>query len=187
MQADAKQLIDDLKNRTEEIIREVRKFEPLNEAQLNWKAHPQSWSILECLEHLNLYGDYYLPELQRRITKASKTSRPTTFKSGLIGNYFALMMLPREGKVKKMKTFKDKDPINSNLTAQVITRFLQQQETLLQLLEQARSVDLNKVKTSISISRLLKLKLGDTFRVVVYHNQRHLLQAQNVWTRMPDK
>ncbi|RXM56703.1 hypothetical protein BOQ60_25350, partial [Chryseobacterium sp. CH1] len=31
-------------------------------------------------------------------------------------------------------------------------------------------IDLEKTKTSISISKLIKLKLGDTFRFVIYHN-----------------
>ena len=37
-----------------------------------------------------------------------------------------------------------------------------------------------KTKTAISISKLMKLRLGDTFRFVTAHNERHLLQAENV-------
>ena len=42
------------------------------------------------------------------------------------------------------------------------------------------SLDLNKIKTAISISKWIKLKLGDTFRVVVYHNERHIKQANKI-------
>lgn len=69
------------------------------------------------------------------------------------------------------------NPVNSKLTKEVLTVFLSQQQTMLKLLNQARSISLNKTKTSISISKLIKLKLGETFRVVIYHNQRHLVQA----------
>jgi hypothetical protein len=62
----------------------------------------------------------------------------------------------------------------------VITKFLDQQKQLLELLTKAQSVDLNKVKTSISISRWIKLRLGDTLRVVIYHNQRHMKQAGRI-------
>jgi uncharacterized protein (DUF2249 family) len=48
---------------------------------------------------------------------------------------------------------------------------------MLELLEIARSKNLNRIRTSISISKLIKLKLGDTLRVVIYHNGRHLQQA----------
>ncbi|MEO9077333.1 MAG: DinB family protein, partial [Gelidibacter sp.] len=41
--------------------------------------------------------------------------------------------------------------------------------------------------TAISISNLIKLKVGDTFRVVVYHNERHLVQANRISTKYPDQ
>lgn len=41
----------------------------------------------------------------------------------------------------------------------------------------AQQVSLNKTKTGISISTWIKLKLGDTFKVVIYHNKRHIVQA----------
>jgi hypothetical protein len=77
-----------------------------------------------------------------------------------------------------MKTFKDKDPYGSDLDKATIEKFNKQQEQLLDLLSKAAGVSLTRTKTAISISKLIKLKLGDTFRVVIYHNQRHLVQAQ---------
>jgi hypothetical protein len=48
---------------------------------------------------------------------------------------------------------------------------------MLSLLEQAKSVNLQKIKASITLSKFIKLRLGDVFRVVIYHNERHLEQA----------
>jgi uncharacterized damage-inducible protein DinB len=45
------------------------------------------------------------------------------------------------------------------------------------LLQSAREVDLNRTKTAISITKLITLKLGDTFRFVITHNERHMAQA----------
>jgi hypothetical protein len=50
----------------------------------------------------------------------------------------------------------------------------------LNLLEQGKKVDLTRTRTSISISSLIKLRLGDTLRVVIYHNQRHLAQVRRI-------
>ncbi|MGB3549023.1 MAG: hypothetical protein WBA17_18760 [Saprospiraceae bacterium] len=36
---------------------------------------------------------------------------------------------------------------------------------------------MNRTKTAVSITKLIRLRLGDTLRVVVYHNQRHVAQA----------
>lgn len=88
-------------------------------------------------------------------------------------------MLPKE-KLNKMKTFKDKNPIGSGLDKRTIERFINQQEQLLNLLDKSKEIDLNKIKTAISISKWIKLKLGDTFRVVIYHNDRHIVQANKI-------
>ena len=72
------------------------------------------------------------------------------------------------------------DPADSPLDPSVLDKFIHQQEQLLQLLEVSRQTDLTGVKTSISISKWIKLRLGDTLRVVVYHNLRHVVQAQKL-------
>ena len=77
-----------------------------------------------------------------------------------------------------MKSPKDKNPANSALTITTIDRFLKQQERLKALLMQAKQVNLTKTKTSISISNLVKLRLGDTFRFLIYHIERHVKQAE---------
>ncbi len=177
---ESEQLIQDLIERTQRNINQAEKFRSLSIDKLNWKAELESWSILECLEHLNLYGDFYIPELKNQI-ESSKTSATKNFKSGILGNYFAKMMLPQE-KLNKMKTFKDKNPIGSKLDTKTIDRFILQQEQLLNLLNKARKISLGKTKTAVSISKFIKLRIGDTFRVVIYHNERHLVQANIMLT-----
>lgn len=176
MKIASEKLIEDLIQRTRENMNDAQKLLELPVGPLNNRPGPESWSALECIEHLNLYGDYYIPEISKRI-KESKSSAVEVFKSGWLGNYFAESLLPKE-KLNKMKTFKDKNPIGSKLDKHTIERFIEQQKVLLDLLNKAREVSLNKTKTSISITSLIKLKLGDTFRVVIYHNQRHLVQAR---------
>lgn len=172
-------LIKDLTERTQLCLSKAEMFTGLSEEALNFKQNELSWSVLECLEHLNLYGRFYLPEIAKRV-KNAESKRKELFKSGWLGNYFANSMLPKE-KLNKMKTFKNMNPINSRLNKdKVIGEFIQQQEEMLRLLNEARKIDLNKTKTNISISKWIKLKLGDTFRFVIFHNQRHLVQAEKV-------
>lgn len=180
MQTTNTRLIDELLLIIETTTAAAKKFKTLTPEQLNYKKGPESWSILECIEHLNLYGDFYLPEIQQQILKAGKVSPDSVFKSGWLGNYFANSMKVKNGKVNKMKTFKDKNPLNSQLTVTTIDRFLKQQQLLASLLTQARTINLTATKTAISISKLIKLRLGDTFRFVVYHIERHLQQAERV-------
>ncbi|WP_317167725.1 DinB family protein [Chryseobacterium sp. Tr-659] len=172
------ELLDELKKRTRQHLHfgEVLLLKPDHE--LNFRTSTDSWSALECIEHLNRYGDFYLPEINRRISSAKNTSQ-SDFKPGILGNYFAESILPKE-KLNKMKSPKIMNPIHSKLDKNVVDKFVRQQEKMLELLEDAQHVNLEKTKTAISISKLIKLKLGDTFRFVIYHNARHLEQAKRV-------
>ena len=178
MRTTSEKLITDLIEHTRYNMNRVQKLSELSTEALNHRTSENSWSILECIEHLNLYGDYYVPEIDAALHR--NNSLPAAdYKAGRLGNYFANSMLPKE-KLNKMKTFKDKDPIGSSLNKSTLEKFLNQQKRMLELLNRARKVNLEKTKVPISLTKWIKLKLGDTFRFVIYHNERHLVQAYNV-------
>jgi len=178
MQVSNNVLIEELLSLTENSIQSVKKFRALTLSQLNFKQSSNEWSVLECIEHLSLYGDFYLPEIEKQILPIKNNNGATIFKSGIIGNYFAGLMKVKNGEIKKMKSPKDKNPLNTELSITTLDRFLKQQELLKSLLQRAKTIDLGKVKTAISLTNILKLKLGDTFRFYVYHIERHILQAE---------
>jgi len=178
----SEKLLQSLIEQTKHIINQAEKLKSYDLHTLTWKADPTSWSILECLEHLNLYGDFYLPQIEDKIKNSSTQSEPE-FKSGWLGDYFAKSMLPKE-KLNKMKTFKDKNPLNAKLDERVIDRFIGQQIKLLDLLSLSGNVSLNKIKISTSISKLIRLKLGDTFRFYINHMIRHMKQVDKVKAAM---
>jgi len=173
-------LIDDLLRRTESSTAKAKEFELLSNEQLQYRTEGR-WSILECLEHLNLYGDFYLVEIEKQIIANQHKPASALFKSGVLGNYFANLMEVKDGKIKKMKTPRDKNPSNSNLSITTISRFLKQQERLVSLLNRSGKIDLTKTKTSLSLTSLIKLRLGDTLRFYTYHIERHVWQAEKVW------
>ncbi len=178
----SEKLIQTLLEQTRQIINQVEKLKTCDLNTLTWRENAVSWSILECLEHLNLYGDFYLPQIEHNI-KISKTNPEIEFKSGFLGNYFAQSMLPKE-KLNKMKTFKDKNPLNSDLDRTVLDKCINQQIILLDLLNQSRNVSLNQVKIQTSITSLIRLKLGDTFQFFVNHIMRHLKQIDRIQEAM---
>jgi hypothetical protein len=174
----SEQFIQQLIKQTKQIINETEQLKSLSENVLKTRPKQESWNILECLEHLNLYGDYYFPEIESTIQQ-SKPQKDSEFKSGFLGSYFSKSMMPKE-QLNKMKTFKTKNPLNEKLDIQTIDRFINQQIKLIDLLNQSRNFSLNKVKIKTSISELLKLKLGDTYQFIVNHNLRHLQQIKNI-------
>ena len=158
-------LLQELNERVQSHLEFALSLETISNTQLNAKKDVKSWSALECLEHLNLYGHFYIPEMKKRMN-ASSAPASAIFKSGRLGNKFAHDMLPKEG-MKTMKTFKSKNPIHSQLNPpEVIQTFIDQQKKFLELLKIAQTKDLTKIKTSITLP-LMKFRLGDTFRFVI--------------------
>lgn len=175
-------LVDDLLKCMEKCTKTALAFRNLSIDQLQFKTD-EKWSALECLEHLNLYGDFYLVEIEKQILKSPRKATPMKFKGGLLGNYFANLMKVKDGKVTKMKSPRDKNPSNSKLSITTLNRFLKQQERIVSLLNECRNIDLTKTKASISLTKFIKLRLGDTLRFYCYHIERHVLQAEKALER----
>jgi len=163
-------------------------FDTLAQDVLTYRHAPDSWNVLECLEHLNLYAQYYLPLIEKKI-KGQKNSQKQNYSPSWLGQYFAMAMKKDPRKVgengvvnpKKngaMKTFKNKNALNRPLGQQTIKTFIEDQKKLGVLLKACQHVDLDKVRIPITISFLIRLKLGDTLRFFVYHIERHVRQAQ---------
>jgi hypothetical protein len=176
MKLDQDKLLKNLKETTEANLQQANEWLKLEITKLNQKPDEKSWSMLECVEHLNRYSAFYLPEIARQLPKA-KSKSSNSFKSGWLGNYFAQSMLPKE-RLNKMKTFKSMNPAGSHLTKTVLEQFITDQEQLLELLEQAKAKDLTSVKTGITLTKFIRFKLGDTFRFYIFHNLRHVEQGQ---------
>lgn len=178
MELTSAKLIQELLETTKQNLSVVEKLMNQPIEKLNWKQNTESWSVLECIEHLNKYGDFYIPEITNKI-KSSKHKSSELFKSNWLGRYFSKSVAYNEN-LNKMKTFKSMNPINSKLDANTLKKFTDQQQQIIALLKASKTVNLDKTKTTISISKLIRLKLGDTFRVLIYHNERHIKQAEKV-------
>jgi len=173
------ELINKLEAKVEKHLAEAtRIYQNLGQEELNKPAPDGGWSIAQCLEHLNTYGDYYFPKMDKEMA-SSKPGPSSNFTSTWLGNYFTKMLDPETGR-KKMKAFKAHVPSSELDGYAVVARFIQQQETLIQLLRKARQKDMNKIRIPISLSKWIKMKLGDTFRFIIAHNERHVEQAKRL-------
>ena len=175
---DSNELINSLESQVENHLNlAVKKYQNLDEEILLSPAPDGGWSIMQCLDHLNGYGDHYLPAIKKGLEK--KIPANSHFSSSWLGSYFTKMMDPATGK-KKIKAFKNHIPKQELNAPSVVAEFIRQQEDLLQLLTKSRATDLNKIKVPISIGKWMKLKLGDVFQFLIAHNERHIQQANRV-------
>ena len=173
------EMLDSLQNDVRQVILEANYLKSIDPAILLQEPAPGKWSVIQVLEHLNSYGRYYLLAIERSMNKNTETVE--YFKPGWIGDYFTKLMKPGEnGQISnKMKSPKDHRPTKYPDAFPVLNTFLEQQQYLLDMLELAKSKNIGAIRTPISISRFIKLKLGDTFRFFIAHEQRHFVQINN--------
>ncbi len=174
-------LLGDLTVATEANIARLELLLAMPETQLNKQPAPNKWSAAQCAVHLNVYADFYLPNIQKAIQKGESEAQKATedYKSGWLGEYFVgLMAVEANEKPKKtMPAPKNAQPTTQIYTKMVLETLLAHQKQTLQLLFAAKNVNLARLRIKTSISSLITMQLGDTFRFNVAHNTRHLLQA----------
>lgn len=176
-----KELLDLLEVRVERHIKEgVATFQNLTDRELLRPAPDGGWSIVQCLDHLNSYGHYYLPLLKKKILSRNEHPAPgKVYRSSMIGGYFIRMVDPETGK-KKQKAFEQHQPVANPDAHAVTAEFIRQQEELLAILNKARMADLTVGAIPVSFFKWIRLRPGDLLLFLIAHNERHILQAKKV-------
>jgi uncharacterized damage-inducible protein DinB len=173
-------LIQDLKEDVQNLLAAAEHIKNSDKNKLVYQKDKSKWSIVQILEHLNAYGRHYLPQIERSL-KESASARDAWFNSGFWGNYFTNSMKPTnvyevKNKMKAMKAYTFSNSLNVD---QVLNEFISQKHKMLELLDQAKNSNLNTIHIPITLTKMIKLKLGDTFRFLIAHEQRHMIQARN--------
>ena len=173
-------LLEQLQSDVREILLQCTALQSSKTQDLSQEPQPGKWSVAQVLEHLNIYARYYIHAIENSLHR-NQTGPSVNFTPGWLGNYFTNLMKPTEDKTIKSKM---KAPANAVPSAQpdavaMLTEFINHQHHLLNLLQIARTANLDYNRIPISLTRLIKLKLGDTFRFFIAHEQRHFLQIQN--------
>jgi len=171
-------LLNGLKRDLAGIIRQTEThYLQLPDEILNARPSAESWSMLECFEHLNRYNRYYNAAIDERL-RLEKSEVSQDVKSTWLGRKSIQSMHPSN--VKKQKTLRHMNPVSSSLKRETILEFVEHQKKLLRLLEVAKRSDVNRIKVPIEFFRLLKLTLAEAFQFVIVHEQRHFLQLGRI-------
>lgn len=176
-------LIDTLGKNVQATLHAANELLALDAQTLNTQPAQGKWSVAQVIEHLNSYNRYYLPEIKTALQRGLNMKIPssTQYNSGWFGDYFTKMMQPKEdGKIaNKMNAPKNHQPLAELDVQRVLNEFIAGQTDLLNYVQQAQQTNMGKLRVPISISKLIKLKLGDTFRFLIAHQQRHFVQINN--------
>jgi len=152
----------------------------LQESQFNWRPDEHSWSMAECLLHLNMVGDRCVHLLETTLADARARDRLAggPFGYGWLGKWIiAHTEPPSKHKYKAPRAF---TPAYGQPIAAVLPTFRHLQDQLSRQLEQASGLDLAHIKVPAPEARLLRFNLQVTFAWIAAHERRHLWQARQV-------
>jgi len=181
-----KDLLNRLKDNIAELISITQdRFLSMDSDVLSTKPSKDRWSILECIEHLNITLEVYIPQMNAVVKNSEKYPvKSNVFEHSFLGKLAVKVMKPKaDDQIPfKMKTFKSLEPVNTNIKPQKeISQFIKYQNEILTIIDGLQKVNLRKPKITTAAGPIIKMSIGDALHFMVAHNQRHIVQAQNVF------
>jgi hypothetical protein len=152
---------------------------PLAPAQFNWQPASGQWSIGQCVEHLNITTERYLPVLRGAIDGARAKGRfgvgPYTL--GFLERWFLGQMEPPIRH--RIRTRKGFVPPSSLEPAATVSRFRTLHGEFAQCIRSADGLDLRAIKVRSQFGPV-RWSLNGTFAILLAHERRHIWQARQV-------
>jgi hypothetical protein len=147
--------------------------------QFNWRPSPHSWSIAQCLMHLNIVGDRYVHVLETTLAeaKAQGGTAQGPFGYGWLGKWILKNTEPPP--TRKSKAPRSTRPTDDQPVKAVLPTFVHLQGQLAAQLEEANGLDLARIKVPAP-GLPFKFNLHLTFAWIAAHERRHLWQARQV-------
>lgn len=153
----------------------------LDEQQFNWAPGDGKWTVGQCLQHLNITHQKWLPDIERGVGDAREVgitgSGPYTY--GFLSRLFLRILEPP---VKRLKasapaSFQPEKQLDREA---VVAEFLGHHERLEKIIKDSDGLDLSKIKVKSAFSNLIKYQLGIAFWIILAHDRRHIWQARQL-------
>lgn len=175
------ELLRDTKSQLARINEEARGLAgQLSPAQLHWTPPDGGWSIAQVFEHLAASNESYLvriPEAIQRAQAAGAGRQSAIWKPSFFGKLLIRSLDPTATRsVPAPRIWRPTQAQRANS----LERFLQFQDQLAALIPAVAEMDLVRTRVTSPASRFVRVNLGDVFRILVVHGQRHLGQVRRL-------
>ena len=150
----------------------------LTTEQLNWKPRPDVWSVGQCLQHLCIGNEVYLPPLTDALT-AGRRAVVDEVTPGPFGRWFIRNYIAPSPATKRARAPRKIAP-GADVEAGILDRFLRSNDAVRALIGRARDYDVNRIRFKNPFVPLLRFTVGTGFEILSKHEQRHLLQAERI-------
>lgn len=157
----------------------------LSHRQFNWRPDAASWSIGQCLSHLNVVDGQDLAPVRAAINdgKSRQLTGDGPFTYGFLSRKFVASMEPPAKR--KFKAPKNYTPDEESDPGATLAAFRRISQDLRSLAQSAAGLNLSRVKTSMPalpplLRPFVKMPLGARLELITAHDRRHLWQAETV-------
>jgi hypothetical protein len=146
--------------------------------QLNWQPAPGSWSVGQCLEHLCMTNEAYLPPIS--VAVSEKPDFPVEqITPGWFAGWFIRSFVEPSPLTKRAPAPPKIRP-TAQVSASVLERFLAGNESCRELMVRARAKNVNRIRFWNPLIPGIRFTVGTGLQIIVGHERRHLLQAERV-------
>jgi len=150
----------------------------LTAEQLNWQAAPGTWSVGQCLEHLYLFSEVYLPAISAALVD-EPASTVQEIKLGWFAHWFTRSFVDPSPAGKRAGAPKKIVP-GSRVDLSVIDRFRRSNRDARELIRRAGKYDINRIRFVNPFVPIIRFTVGAGLHITCGHERRHLLQAERV-------
>jgi uncharacterized damage-inducible protein DinB len=168
----------DLSNEIDSLTTQVNEnFGQLNAAQLNWKPASNAWSIGQCLNHIMVSNQTYMPTFNQVLNGSYRLSffqKINPFKKALGPTMVKSLGPQSEKKFPSPKVF---EPSSSDIPADIVSRFNAHQEEIKRYFSALQQKDTSRIVIASPVSSIITYSLADALKIITGHEQRHVSQA----------
>lgn len=150
----------------------------LNPEQLNWKPRPNAWSVGQCLEHLRIANELYVPAISLALEGRQRVKVQEVNLSWL-SRWFIRNYIAPNSEGTRARAPKKIEP-TIKVQPLILQAFLCSNEAARQLVRRASDFDVNCIRFKNPFIPLLRFTVGTGLEIVTKHESRHLLQAERV-------
>lgn len=146
--------------------------------QFNWKPSEGQWSIGQCLHHLYVANQVYLPA----IAKALDHQQPAPVEEitpGWFGRWFVRSYIEPSPRSKRARAPRKIAPAQQ-LEVSVLDQFVRSNDVARDLVRRAGDYDVNRIRFVNPLVPFVRFTVGTGLEIVWRHQRRHLLQAERV-------
>lgn len=152
----------------------------LDDERFNWRPDERSWSVAQCLDHLNVANRAYLGPMRAALERARREGRVRrgAIRPGFLGRWFVATLEPPPKR--RLPAPKKIVPAARKGRDEVSGEWRRVQAEVRDLLRAGAEQDLNGVRFVNPFLSLIRFSLGTGFQVIAAHERRHLWQAERV-------